>query len=366
MITIEDQNFLAEIIKIDNFAKFKDVKSKLILKKGNNNPNFIFSILIPTYKRVDLLKNALFSAINQTYNEPYEIIVVDNDNVSDGKEIIQLINQIFPSNLSKKISLKYYINEKNIKMAGNWNRAAELSNGKFIIMCHDDDELNSCILLEASKKLDFDKQFALAFLPKKIDLRKKGLKLHIYSLMRVVLKTLSIFTSFRKDKFLSLYDVFFRSVNAGCAGVFFNKKSLISIGGYLTKDVADYPDSYVLINYIRLFGIKYTKKIGCYYKIHPGLNDSFRNVENFSIYKYKRMIRTIPYISSNKKKQLTLEKKAISAYKFFSKDCQRYWLENKEIIKTNFSQQLKINSKMKLYDYFVVFILQLHFFRTYF
>ena len=36
------------------------------------------SIIVPTYKRPDLLINCVYSLINQSYRGEYEIIIVDN------------------------------------------------------------------------------------------------------------------------------------------------------------------------------------------------------------------------------------------------------------------------------------------------
>lgn len=72
-----DQN--TEFFKIvDNFAKKAGIPSVPIIKA---TLDFIpkITIAIPTYKRPELLKEALDSAINQIGYTEYEIIVVDND-----------------------------------------------------------------------------------------------------------------------------------------------------------------------------------------------------------------------------------------------------------------------------------------------
>ena len=60
------------------------------------------SIVIPTYKRVEELKRALLSAINQTYKN-IEIIVVDDN--SNNKEIRSQVEEL----------MKNYPNVKYIK-----------------------------------------------------------------------------------------------------------------------------------------------------------------------------------------------------------------------------------------------------------
>ncbi|MCK5025668.1 MAG: glycosyltransferase, partial [Nanoarchaeota archaeon] len=48
----------------------------------------LVSVVIPTYKRISCLQNAISSAVNQTY-ENIEIIVVNDDPRSDIKEILK-------------------------------------------------------------------------------------------------------------------------------------------------------------------------------------------------------------------------------------------------------------------------------------
>ena len=47
-------------------------------------------------------------------------------------------------------NIKYYQNEKNIGLFGNWNRCVELSTSKWVAMLHSDDE----ILDDYFEKLD--------------------------------------------------------------------------------------------------------------------------------------------------------------------------------------------------------------------
>lgn len=120
---------------VDNFMKNSHIKS---IKIGGELTHHIplVSIMIPTYKRPNLLKDAIQSAVNQINFENYEIIVVDND--CDGifsDQILQIIREI---NSSKIV---YYRNESNLGMFGNWNRCIELANSEWMLILSDDDLL---------------------------------------------------------------------------------------------------------------------------------------------------------------------------------------------------------------------------------
>lgn len=93
------------------------------------------TILIPTYKRPELLTQALNSAINQTVShEAYNILVVDNDPAPD-TETERLVAA------AKADNIRYVKNEKNLGGYGNWNRGFSLSETEWVCLLHDDDLL---------------------------------------------------------------------------------------------------------------------------------------------------------------------------------------------------------------------------------
>ncbi len=120
---------------VDNFAKYKDVKSELICDFSENS-NPLVTIAIPTYKRTDTLKEAIDSALNQKNYENYEVIIVDNE---DNFDIETATERLIKSYKTNKI--RYFKNKQNLGMFGNWNRCIELAKGKWFSLLHDDDLL---------------------------------------------------------------------------------------------------------------------------------------------------------------------------------------------------------------------------------
>ncbi|EPY6702504.1 TPA: glycosyltransferase [Klebsiella quasipneumoniae subsp. quasipneumoniae] len=93
--------------------------------------NPLVTIYIPTFNRIELLKRALNSVVNQTY-ENLEIIVVD-DNSSDG-------TQEFLKNFSKKDPrVSYILKTDNSGACVSRNLAIDKANGLFITGLDDDD-----------------------------------------------------------------------------------------------------------------------------------------------------------------------------------------------------------------------------------
>ncbi len=130
------------MVKIDylqsggDVYKYDDVNSVLTWGKHPETPKF--SIIIPTYKRYDFLKQSLYSAINQENFTDYEIVISDND--AEGANSGKILGLISKINSDKIV---FYKNEKNIGIYGNTLRAAQLAHGKYVVLLNDDDLLHS-------------------------------------------------------------------------------------------------------------------------------------------------------------------------------------------------------------------------------
>jgi glycosyltransferase involved in cell wall biosynthesis len=99
----------------------------------------LISILIPTYNRLNYLKEAVNSCLGQSYKN-IEIVIVQ-DPMPDGinKEIFQWGMKV--SSLNPIV--KFYINEVNLGLAGNWNACISKASGDFVLIIGDDDRLLS-------------------------------------------------------------------------------------------------------------------------------------------------------------------------------------------------------------------------------
>ena len=121
----------------DRFAKCAHVKSRLVFGDPEAIPNPWITVVIPTYKRANLLKNALDSVVTQHHVSFFwDILVVDNE-PDDGKEneTERLVRSY------KNDRILYYRNSENIWVGDNFNRCILLARGKFVMMLHDDDML---------------------------------------------------------------------------------------------------------------------------------------------------------------------------------------------------------------------------------
>lgn len=95
------------------------------------------SILIPTYNYAHYISEAIESALDQTYTD-FELIIVD-DRSSDNTD------QVMEKYLSDK-RVKYYKNEVNLGLVGNFNKCLEYSQGDYIKYLLADDKLHPQLL----------------------------------------------------------------------------------------------------------------------------------------------------------------------------------------------------------------------------
>jgi glycosyltransferase involved in cell wall biosynthesis len=232
----------------NNFSKFDNVKSNL-LYGDLSKVNPLITIAIPTFKRNDLLLEAISSALKQIGEISYEIIILDNDiSIENETKTLDLIKSF------KSEIIYYYKHDINIGMIGNWNRSFELSRGEFLTILHDDDWLNENYILNAISEID--KKKALFFKSEKVDMRniisKSNVKKSVLS--KEILKILS-----PEKHDLNLYDFFCGYMTWGTNAVLFHKKSAIEIGGF---DEFYFPvqDYHFSIKYSYNFGAKFSKK----------------------------------------------------------------------------------------------------------
>jgi len=91
------------------------------------------TIAIPTYSRLHYLKEAVASALAQTY-EHIEILIGDDGNNPE-------IQHWSEEQASRSTKIRYQKNARNLGLAGNWNALTDIARGKYIVIIGDDDRL---------------------------------------------------------------------------------------------------------------------------------------------------------------------------------------------------------------------------------
>ena len=130
---IEIRNF--EINK-NCFELTKDIKSYMRYNNNTVEKPFI-TVFIPTYKRVDLLKEAVGSVLSQVNTDfEWDILIVDNE--PDNGRPNNTEQYIRSLNCNK---ITYYRNAENLRVGDNFNRGISLARAPWVMMLHDDDML---------------------------------------------------------------------------------------------------------------------------------------------------------------------------------------------------------------------------------
>ena len=130
-----------------DFSNIKNVQT--VLKYGDMDTieSPWITVLIPTYKRVNLLKNALESVLSQAHCDfAWDVLVLDNE-PDDGK-----INET--EKFIRKVDsprVLYYRNDVNIRPGDNFNRGMQIARGEWVCFLHDDDLLIQNALLRIGK-----------------------------------------------------------------------------------------------------------------------------------------------------------------------------------------------------------------------
>ena len=96
-------------------------------KKSDANP--WVSICIATYQRHDFLRKTL-EKIRQQEVSDFEVIVSDNDPTASSRVVVENF---------RDERFKYFVNEENLGIVGNFNAALKRSSGQFVVMMTDDD-----------------------------------------------------------------------------------------------------------------------------------------------------------------------------------------------------------------------------------
>lgn len=220
----------------DSFVDFQHVESDLV-EAGVDYPEPLVTIGIPTYKRSDLLFEAVQSVLAQHFDRPVEIVVVDNDPSS--KCVVELVARL-PE--LKRRNFRYFVNRENIGGYPNWNRCISLGRGQWISVLNDDDILFSNYLelmfsvLDRNPKIDG------------ITSRKKYFQSSARKSRDVVSAQSNFFIRLwdriehelvyrgRASRTVKAREFFWGAVLGNGGGFMFRKETALQIGGYYPED----------------------------------------------------------------------------------------------------------------------------------
>ena len=207
----------------DNFVKIEDIDSNLIYTKVNDCGQPWLTILLITYKRPGVLKDAIRSIIGQkTVDYSWEIVVMDNDPESVIPEWLY--------DLTENLNIRYYINARNLGHEGNINRGMQLAKGKWVALLHDDDLLvpNYLQLIPAYIKAARKWKRPLAYIRANYEEFYGNVQEVFFSKQQVAENTLF----WKKSGWLGSLINGIGPTSVNSCGSLVNKQYFINIGGY--------------------------------------------------------------------------------------------------------------------------------------
>lgn len=193
------------------------------------------SIAIPTFRRFDLLREALASVFLLRFDFPIEVLVVDNDPGNDDLAIEAM--QPFTGH-----SLTYVKNRVNVGMFPNWTRCLDLARGDYVTILHDDDLLEPAFAEEINRWLASSARPgpAMAWRHGMLDQRAQrpaGSDLSLRHRLKALIAPVR-----RKVKRKSLAQLFFANPFAGTLGIALDRRKAQAMGGFNPAwyPIADY------------------------------------------------------------------------------------------------------------------------------
>lgn len=117
--------------------------------------NPIVSVIIPTYKRSNLIEKSLKSVLNQTYENIEIIIVDDNDPKSEERnKTSEIINKY----IDKYPNIKYIKLDANLGGCIARNKGLEFAKGKYVNFLDDDDLFHKDKIKKQVEKMEKSKE----------------------------------------------------------------------------------------------------------------------------------------------------------------------------------------------------------------
>ena len=110
------------------------------------NKNPLVSVLMTAYNREKYIAEAIESVLASTYTN-FELIIIDDGSVDNTVQIIESFVALHSQNI------KFFKNESNLGLVGNWNKCIDLATGDWIKFVFQDDYITFDCLEKFSKDL---------------------------------------------------------------------------------------------------------------------------------------------------------------------------------------------------------------------
>lgn len=205
-------------MKLQKFSSTLSGELNITLFKSNSGKPRV-SICIPTYNASMYIGETIRSILKSTYLD-LEIIVNDDSSTDNTREIVD-------SFCDERI--RFFTNERNIGVPGNWNRAMKKASGEFVGLLNHDDLYGPFWL-----------SFAVHVLNKFPDIGWVATAYRIINEKGRLLKVVSRFRDTRKCKMNEAFLVLAKMNRLSSA--FIVRKKILKEVGYYDEDIGPFAD----------------------------------------------------------------------------------------------------------------------------
>lgn len=200
-----------------------DVVTELCFSRGESNADALLTIAIPTFNRPQHLEASLRSvSLLIQNNHDVSVVVVDN---TQNNEVLKLNLDVLKS--SEIARIKYFVNQSNVGMFGNWNKCIELCNSEYVTILNDDDRLLPNFVNEWRQA----REQAKLFVPRaRIISPKTTLALSVIKDLSILAKRITL--GVEKYPCIPISKALRGNTIHASLGVVFSKEKALGIGGF--------------------------------------------------------------------------------------------------------------------------------------
>ncbi len=322
----------------------------------------LISICIPTYNGEEYLVQCIESCINQTF-EAYEIVICDDGSVDSTNSIIETYATLNPK-------IKFYKNEKNLGLVGNWNKCIELSSGSWIKFVFQDDYITIDCLQKFVNEIDDNTQlivckrnFVLPHNPS-ADLINYYTN-EVRTLENVTILKNKVFSSELISK-MAVENICLNFI--GEPSLIFFRKTIIHKVGMFNAQLKQICDLEFALRISSNYGLKYISEQLCAFRIHTNSTTSSNVTNNYYEIHYIepllfsyfllfdinfKSFRDNLTIFQKLKLKFYFELKVYNAYVINVKENRNYYLfENSTILFSEVKRYKKGNLLIRLMSYY--------------
>jgi glycosyltransferase involved in cell wall biosynthesis len=233
----------------------------------------LISICIPTFNGEKYLRECLDSCITQDFQD-YEIVICDDGSTDATKKIIEEYEK-------KDSRIRFFKNDKNLGLVGNWNRCIEMAGGEWIKFVFQDDYITRNCLRKFAEQIEpssvlmvCERNFVLPQDPSVAAIN------YYTQVVRTLRNTTHYSGTDYSPRLLSVIAIKNMCMNfIGEPSLIFFRKSIVNEVGYVNNYLKQICDLEFALRIGTKYGLKYVPEKLCSFRIHEDSTTTF-NLEN--------------------------------------------------------------------------------------